>query len=89
MRTDIVAIRMKGADKGRLDTAAVLQLAATPTFAAMAMASGVFGGGAMDPVCGMAGISSPLEGMTSMYLLMAVFHLAPWLSLVAGLRTGR
>jgi hypothetical protein len=28
-------------------------------------------------------MSSPLDRMASMYLLMAAFHLAPWLRLIA------
>jgi hypothetical protein len=62
-----------------------LCLAAAPTFATMALLTAAFGG--QDMMC-MAGPGvSKLSGMVPMYLLMAAFHLAPWLRLVAG-RTG-
>ncbi len=60
-----------------------LYLAAAPTFAIMALLTGVLGGGPADSLCSAAG-PSPLSGMTPMYLLMSAFHLAPWLKLVAG-----
>jgi hypothetical protein len=57
-------------------------LAAAPTFAVMALLTGVFGG-APDVLCSAAG-ASPFGGMVPMYLLMSAFHLAPWLKLIAG-----
>ncbi|WP_088150272.1 hypothetical protein [Inquilinus limosus] len=65
-----------------LDAAGWLHLAATPVFAAMALATAVSGGEA-DVLCS-AMRASPLAGMVPMYLLMAVFHAAPWLRLIAG-----
>ena len=62
-----------------------LSLAAAPTFAIMALLTGVFGGGPVDALCSVAGVS-PLSGMVPMYLLMSAFHLAPWLKLIAGPR---
>ena len=59
-----------------------LYLAAAPTFAIMALLTGVFGG-APDVLCSAAG-ASPFGGMVPMYLLMSAFHLAPWLKLIAG-----
>jgi len=54
-----------------------LCLAATPTFAVMALLTGVVGGGAQDMMCGQ--MASPIGGMALMYLLMSAFHAAPWL----------
>jgi hypothetical protein len=51
-----------------------LCLLATPAFAAMALLTA--GGGEM--LCTMPGLSA-LSGMSFMYLLMSVFHAAPWL----------
>jgi hypothetical protein len=56
-----------------------LCLAAAPTFATMALLTAASGG--HDMMC-MSG-ASVLSGMVPMYLLMAAFHLAPWLRLVA------
>ena len=64
-----------------------LYLAAAPTFAIMALLTGVLGGGRADGLCSIAGMS-PLAGMMPMYLLMTAFHLAPWLKLIAGRRSG-
>lgn len=57
-----------------------LSLAATPTFAAMALLTGVPGGNPPDMLC-MAHDGGPLSGMAPMYLLMSAFHSAPWLRL--------
>ena len=57
-----------------------LHLAATPTFAAMALMTGALG--SADALCSVASVSS-LGGMVPMYLLMSGFHLAPWLKLIA------
>jgi hypothetical protein len=65
-----------------LGAAGWLHLAATPTFAVMALVTGV-SGGEVDVLCSAMG-ASPLAGMVPMYLLMSVFHAAPWLRLVAG-----
>jgi hypothetical protein len=55
-----------------------LCLAATPTFAAMALLSSL-AGDPMDMIC--SAQSVPLNGMTLMYLLMSLFHSPPWLRL--------
>jgi hypothetical protein len=69
---------------GLLNTAARgLSLAAAPTFAVMALLTGIAGGGMPDILCSAAQGASPLSGMTLMYLLMSAFHLAPWLKLVS------
>jgi hypothetical protein len=63
-----------------------LGLAAAPTFAIMALLTGVFGSGPPDVYCPPA--ASPLSGMVLMYVLMSAFHSAPWLKLVRGRRSG-
>ncbi len=65
-----------------------LCLAATPTFAAMALLSHVFGGGPMDMACASMSGASSLSGMTAMYGLMSAFHAGPWLRLLSGRRAG-
>jgi hypothetical protein len=61
-----------------------LCLAAAPTFAGMALLTGVSGGDRMDMFCAGGHGGSALGGMALMYLLMSAFHLAPWLTLLAG-----
>ncbi|PPQ15871.1 hypothetical protein CV770_29190 [Bradyrhizobium sp. AC87j1] len=63
-----------------------LALAATPTFAIMAVLTAMIGGGP-DMLCG-AGQGSVLGGMVPMYLLMSAFHSAAWLRLIAERRGG-
>ena len=65
-----------------------LCLAATPSFAIMALLTGIFGAGPMDALCGAAHDASPLNGMALMYALMSAFHSAPWLRLASRLRGG-
>ena len=65
-----------------------LGLAASPTFATMALLTGVLGDGKMAMMCSSAHDPSSLGGMVPMYLLMSAFHLAPWLKLIAN-RRGR
>ena len=62
-----------------------LALAASPTFAIMALLTGVMGGGPAEMLCSAAHVS-PLSGMVTMYLLMSVFHLSPWLTLIGNRR---
>ncbi|WP_027547945.1 hypothetical protein [Bradyrhizobium sp. WSM2254] len=64
-----------------------LALAATPTFAVMAVLTAVLGGGSADMLCG-AGQGSLLGGMVPMYLLMSAFHSVTWLRLIAERRGG-
>ena len=66
-----------------------LCLAATPTFATMALLTALptgLSGGPQDMPCAAMPAGSPLTGMGCMYLLMSAFHAAPWLRLLAGRR---
>ena len=58
-----------------------LALAASPTFAIMALLTSVLGGDPTEMLCSAAHVS-PLSGMVTMYLLMSAFHTAPWLKLI-------
>jgi hypothetical protein len=66
----------------------LLSLAAAPTFAIMALLTGVLGVGRPDMLCSAAHDASPLTGMVPMYLLMSAFHSAPWLRLITNRRRG-
>lgn len=66
-----------------------LSLAAAPTFAIMALLTGVLGGGQPDILCSAAEHASPLGGMIPMYLLMSAFHSPPWLELISSPRKRR
>ena len=79
-----------GAEDGHAPARAAdwLGLAAAPTFAIMALLTGVLGGGAPDMLCSAAQGGSPLDGMVPMYVLMSAFHSAPWLKLICS-RSGR
>ena len=70
-----------GGNVAAFGTADWLSLAAAPTFAIMALLTGVSGGGPMDALCVAAQDASSLSGMVPMYVLMSAFHLAPWLRL--------
>jgi len=59
-----------------------LSLAASPTFAMMALLTAVYDGGAIASLCGPAPGASALTGMLPMYVLMSVFHAPPWLTLI-------
>jgi hypothetical protein len=64
----------------------LLILAAAPSFAVMALLTGILSGGSPDAVCSI-GSASPLSGMVPMYVLMGAFHSAPWLKLIANRRS--
>ncbi len=77
-----------GAKPGRrLGAIDWLSLAATPTFSLMALVSAVSGGA--EVLCSSMQDLLPLSGMAVMYVLMSVFHLAPWLRLISSRTTGR
>jgi hypothetical protein len=63
-----------------------LRLAAAPTFAIMALLTGVVGGGPADSLCSTAP-ASPLTGMVPMYWLMSAFHTPPWMKLISSRRS--
>jgi hypothetical protein len=64
-----------------------LGLAAAPTFAIMALWTGLFSG-QPDMLCMAIQGSSPMSGMTLMYLLMSAFNAAPWLGLISRRQSG-
>jgi hypothetical protein len=61
-----------------------LALAAAPTFALMAVLTGILDSGAHQMACSAAMHMSPLTGMALMYVLMSGFHFTPWLKLIYG-----
>lgn len=69
----------RNADAARM--ADGLTLAAAPTFAVMALLTGVLDSGQAEMLCSATHVS-PLSGMATMYLLMSVFHATPWLRLI-------
>jgi hypothetical protein len=54
----------------------------------MALLTGAPGSGQPDILCSAAEHTSPLSGMTPMYLLMSAFHSPPWLKLISSRRNG-
>lgn len=66
----------------------LLSLAAAPTFAIMALLTGVQQGGMPGMLCAAAHDASPLGSMVPMYLLMSAFHSVSWLRLITQWRRG-
>ena len=64
---------------GKGSAAAWLSLAATPTFALMALLAAIHNSVMPDMMCS---AGSPMSGMVTMYMLMSAFHLGPWLRLL-------
>jgi len=71
------AIRRNGV---AVRVADALALAASPTFAMMALLTAVMGGS--SKMLGMTTHASPVGGMVTMYLLMSAFHASAWLKLI-------
>jgi hypothetical protein len=61
---------------------ALLTYAAAPTFALMAIWSGLSSG--HPDICVSGPESLPFTGMEAMYVLMSLVHIPPWLQLVFG-----
>ena len=64
-----------------------LRFAAAPTFVAMALLTVVLDSALPNALCSAASHLWP-GGMAPMYLLMGVFHSAPWLKLISNRRSG-
>ena len=64
-----------------------LAFAAAPTFAFMALVTGLHDAGAGVMECSAMPGGSPLSGMVVMYLLMSGFHATPWLRLISDRRS--
>ena len=64
-----------------------LSLAAAPTFALMALVTGIQDGGAHQMACSATMPMSPLTGMVPMYVLMSGFHFTPWVKLIVRWRS--
>ncbi len=62
-----------------------LGLTAAPSFAMMALITAVSGSSQPQMLCSAHG-GSALGGMVPMYLLMSIFHSAPWLKLITRAR---
>ena len=77
----------EGNTAASLGAADWLSLAAAPAFALMALLTAAHGGSA-DMHGSATHDAPPLSGMTLMYLLMSLFHLAPWLKIVSKPRAG-
>src|SRR5690348_823438 len=69
--------------KGRRSAADWLNLAATPTFAVMALVTHRAGVNGQSMMSSMSPSASPIDGMVPMYVMMSVFHAAAWIRLVA------
>jgi hypothetical protein len=82
------AIRSESRDAAAFRAADWLCLAAAPTFAIMALLTGVLGAGQAETVCSSTHGASPLSGMALMYLLMSAFHAGPWLKVISSRRNG-
>ena len=81
------AIHYDGSSVAVPGAAGWLSLAAAPTFAIMALLTGVLDSGTPSMLCSGGPDASPLTGMVPMYVLMSAFHSAPWLKLMSRRRS--
>ena len=88
MTTHTIGLREEWLAATALGAANWVCFAAAPTFAIMALLTGVLGGGPHGRLCSATQDASPLSGMVWMYMLMSTFHSAPWLKLISSRRTG-
>jgi hypothetical protein len=83
MRTNRTRTRAAWLATAPLVVADWVCLAATPTFAVLALLAAA-PGSSHEMTGSTAHGASPLSGMVLMYVLMSAFHTAPWLKLVSG-----
>jgi hypothetical protein len=86
MTTHTIGTREEWFAAATLSAADSLCFAAAPSFAIMALLTGVLGGGPRDMLCSATHVASPLSGMGWMYMLMSAFHSTPWLKLISSRR---
>ena len=81
-RLDGWRVRTGGGRLAAPGAAGWLGLAAAPSFALMAVLTAFGVGGQAEVICSTMQHDAPLGGMATMYLLMSLFHLPPWIRLV-------
>ena len=86
-RRETAGARAESGNVAALGVADWLCLAATPTFAMMALLTSFLGEGS-HVLCAAAQDGLWPSGMVPMYLLMSAFHSAPWLRLISSRRSG-
>lgn len=79
--------KMRSGETVAIGAAGWLSLAATPVFAVMALLNAMSADGRPAALCSQAGLPSLLTGMGPMYLLMATFHLHPWLRFMSNAKS--
>ena len=82
MTTAAASGNRRGEDSVAAAVARWLPLAAAPICVVMALSTFILDSGAPSALCS-AAAGSGLNGMALMYLLMATFHVGPWLKLIS------